>query len=420
MENKVSNLSQVFPKDTTYFYGFPTGWDSGFYNACPPDVEELVAMRTAVCAGPDTNIITFASTVSDEIWGLMQDDLGVPLINRNRVLQFPGDVDTSMVGVRRNVRMRDVLKEILADGQFIMAQPYNEERLRKKYLIDPGITTWLNDKGNIRKFVPDEYCTPEYANVQNGKEFTAVDGSKFPYPCVVKVMASSAGDGVRVCNSPDEFKAAQEAFSKSDVAILVQKYINRVDEIDVKFVVHPDGNKQFELLGYSSEITGSNGEYFGGIIHNPKQPSEMARQIYHVLETQILPKLQERGWFGVGGVDVLVDQDGKFYFSDFNCRMTATMAQTMQANAGMMGDNSVAVFNGRFDGNIKQFGDRLQRHARNSDNNRVLNVVSLARGDDSLRLHGGVIFDQIQTLRENISLLESLGVHSDIFAEIAR
>lgn len=418
MKNAISNLSQVFPPGTAYYYGFPAGWDSGFYNNCPPEIEELVAMRPAVCAGENMRIVTFASTVQDDVWNTLKDDLGVPLVGRDRILALPSDIDCSITGEERNNRIRDALMQAVPNSRLIMAQPYTKRALWQKYLINPGTTTWLNDKDTIHQFVPQEYCTPEYADLPDGQALAKIDGSALPYPCVIKVSASSAGDGVRVCRSIGEFQAAQEAFKESHGAILIQKYIEFIKEIDVKFAVYQDKNKPFELIGYSKEITGENGEYMGGIVENTEEPSGIVQQIYHVLKTEILPTLKEKGWFGVGGVDVLVDKDGAFYFNDFNCRMTATMAQTMQMNSGLIGDRSLLVFNGTFPGTIEDFRKKMIEKSRHGSNQQVLNVVALANGNNVVRMHAGVLFDQPETLRENVLELERLGVQSDIFREI--
>lgn len=418
MNKRISNLSQVFPEETAYFYGFPAEGDAGFYNACPPEVEELVAMRPAVCAGPDVRIVTFANTVTSRVLGAMRDDFGVPMMSNNQIIQMPEDIGTSMVGRQRNSRVRDVLAEMIPNGRLVMAQPFTEQELRGKYLIDPTVTSWLNDKGNIRELVPEEYRTPEYGNVLNGREFAQIDGSKFPYPCVVKIGASSAGDGVKICKSLEEFMAVQQAFRSNDTPIVVQKYIDRIDELDIKFVIHPDSAKLFEFLGYSGEVIFDGHQPLGGIVHNTNQLPKKVQKIYQVLADKILPKLREKGWFGVGGVDVLIDQDGKFFFNDFNCRMTATMAQTMQINSGILGDKSLASFIGRFNGSLDEFRIMMQRYAQHGSLDHILNIVALAEDSNAVRLHGGVLFDQMEALRDNVAVLRKHGIHSDSFKKI--
>lgn len=418
MENRVSNLSQVFAPGTAYYYGFPTEWDSGFYNACPPEIEELVAMRPAVSAGPNVNVVTFANTVAQDTWTILQDELGVPLASRKQIITLPAHIDCAMKGRTRNEEIKRALADSIPDRGLVMAQPYVDDRLEAKYRIQPSVTGWLNDKNNIRSFVPEQYRVPELARVQNGREFAGIDAEKLPYPCVVKVSSSSAGDGVKICRSKEEFRSAQDKFKDSDCTILVQKYIDLSSEVDLKFVVHEDQNKPFELLGYSNEITGLNGEYLGGIIRSDADSVATVQNIYKILSTKILPKFKQKGWFGVGGVDVLVDQDGNFYFSDFNCRMTATMAQTMQSNAGLFKDNSVLVFNGKFQGSLGNFLEKVGPLATNGNPQQSLNVVALAKGNGDVKMHAGVIFDQKESLRGNIIELQRLGIRSDIFAHL--
>ncbi len=145
METKISSLSQVFAPETAYYYGFPAESDSGFYNACPPEIEELVAMRPAVCAGPDLKIVTFANTVSTAAWRILEDDLGVKLVSKDQVIELPSSIDRSVKGAKRNEEIKRALSNMVADGKLVMAQPYVDDELVSKYLIKPDVTIWLND-----------------------------------------------------------------------------------------------------------------------------------------------------------------------------------------------------------------------------------------------------------------------------------
>ena len=55
-------LSDFFPKDTVYFYGYPSGEDSGFLNLVHPSIEELVAARPLSCLGDSLSVLCFTAT----------------------------------------------------------------------------------------------------------------------------------------------------------------------------------------------------------------------------------------------------------------------------------------------------------------------------------------------------------------------
>src|SRR3990167_6408732 len=84
------NLSKYFPKGSIYFYSFPSGQDSNFFNTVPPWIEELVASRPLVCAGDNLKVLTFAASSSDEIRNFLEQDCGVRAFKKKRIITLPG------------------------------------------------------------------------------------------------------------------------------------------------------------------------------------------------------------------------------------------------------------------------------------------------------------------------------------------
>ncbi len=415
MQKRISSLSEAYPEGTAYYYGYPVGWDSSFLNECPAAVEELVAMRPAVCAGKNVNVVTYANTVTEDVQKLLRNELGVPYIAREQMIVMPSSLTTAVAGKERNSRVKDALKNQVGKGRLAMAQPYLDEEVRDRYLIDPRITAGLNDKKNAAEIFPADHMIPEYARCNNGQEFAALSAESMQYPCVVKISSSSAGDGVRLCKNPVEFTAAQQQFGNSEGMIIIQKMIDIDRETEVKFVVHEDRNQSAELLGYSDEITGTNGEYLGGIIKNEQIPDAMMQRVFASMQRDVLPRAREKGWYGVGGVGVLMDKEGEFYYCDPNFRMTAMMPQVLEMNAGHFDKRSVFGFGAKFQGTVDSFRDTVGSHAKMGDANQLLNIVSMAQHGDSLDFHGGILFDQPETLRDNLLFLKALGVRSEAF-----
>lgn len=413
MDKKITSLSEAYPQGTAYYYGYPVGWDSSFLNHCPPEVEELVAMRPAVCAGEDTKVVVYANTVSEKVLHLLRDELGVSYVADDQLIKLPPDIDATVLGNERNQRVKDALGLLVPDGTLAMAQPYLDPALQEKYLILPQVTAWLNDKRNTEALFPLEHRIPEYARCANGKEFFGLSGESLPYPCVVKVSSSSAGDGVRLCKNIADFHAAQKQFRDCEGLIFVQKMIDISRETEVKFAVPQNSVMPAELLGYSDEITGTDGEYLGGVIVN-EQTDPAIQEIFETLQKDVLPIARSKGWHGVGGVGVLMDKDGAFYFCDPNFRMTAMMPQVMQMNGGAFGKRSILGFGGHFNGNVEEFST-IGKRARAGDSDQILNVVAMAQNGGRVNINGGVLFDQPESLAENIAALRSHGIQSEVF-----
>ncbi len=98
--------------------------------------------------------------------------------------------------------------------------------------------------------------------------------------------------------------------------------------------------------------------------------------------------------------------------------MTATMTQTLQINSGLLGKRSLASFIGQFNGDLAEFRTMMSRYARHGGPDHIRNVVALAEGKGMVRLQGGVLFDQMEALRDNVAVLRKHGLHSDVFTKI--
>lgn len=418
-----SSLSEVLPAGLTYFYGFPSGQHSRFLNRCPGALEELVAMRAAVCAGPETHVIVYPSTCTPAVRSFQEHVLGGPLPREDQLHRLPSTLEAHVEGLQRNEALISALPALVAPGRLLMAQPLLDEALLASYALNPEVIESLNDKASIPEWVPERWRIPELKRAPNGPALAEWPRQAFPLPCVVKASRASAGDGVAVCRTLADVQEIQHRLATYPEPILLQAFIDKVDELDIKFAVYPNAARPPALVGASHECTRAGGGYLGGII--PEQAPAQEAEIFRVLSQHILPRFMQLGWYGVGGVDVLIDAEGHFYFSDFNCRMTGCMAQTLQKNAGVLSGVSVLVFNGTFEGDgsgragLEVFRQRFSRLARRGDSQQLLNVVALAEAGASVRIHGGVLFDQPETLEENLHTLTRLGIVSSGFEGIS-
>lgn len=413
----LESLSDVFPEGSTYFYGYPAAWDedSCFLNTAPLSSETIVAGRPLVCAGDSVNVLVYTKTVQQKVLEILEHELGTLLTQRRIVL--PEAIGSIVDPQEFNQQMKNVLSEFMKDESFIMAQPLIDPRLTRKYLTNPDIGRWANDKDNMREFFPEEYLIPELGRANCGDEFSRMDPNTFPYPCVVKLSSSGGGDGVRICKSPSDFIEAQKTFAPYNCPILVLKFIHTVKEIGAKFAIHPDATPRFSRIGATSDFSSRSGEWVGSLIGS-EDDKDMIEKMYAVLETSMLPKLHQKGWRGIGEGGALIDADGRLYFSDCNCRMTADMPQTFQMNQNLFPGKQLVVFNGVRPGSLEDFSSVMKPIAQRGTENQIMNVVAIGETEEGVKVHGGILFDQEETLIENIAQVQRLGIRSGLFERL--
>jgi hypothetical protein len=95
------SLSSFFPVGTQYFYGYPSGEHSGFFNADPPFIEELDATRTLSCAGPWVTPVAFASGADSIAQKILREDFGAAT-SCQQPFVLPLRINETLRGPQRN------------------------------------------------------------------------------------------------------------------------------------------------------------------------------------------------------------------------------------------------------------------------------------------------------------------------------
>ncbi len=410
------SLSAYYPARTAYFYSFPSGEDSNFFNGVPPWKEEIVAARPMVCAGSDVRVVTFASSTNFEVRDLLEDRCGVSLIPKEHVITLPDMINDHLYGRRRNSTMKSVLRKFLAPRELIMAQPYLDEGLEEQYQIPPALVVHLNDKVNLASYIPKKFLPAQYQLFNNGRDF-AESATIPPLPCVVKVSSSSAGDGVRICRTEEDLRIAKSIFQKRNGHIFVEEFIPSVHNLCVQFGIPHDAKKSIAIIGYNEQLIDVQGEFLGGMV-DPAQNALAVKEIYTVLSDTILPAVRKLGWYGVGGIDVLVKNDGSFYFIDPNFRMTATFTYVYLLRHKRI-TKSVASFTGAFRGSHEEFLQRVVPLAREGGVTQRMTMIALTKKNDLYRFNAGLFFDQYDDIRNHASELLRLGIRSTVLKKLA-
>jgi acetyl-CoA carboxylase biotin carboxylase subunit len=187
----------------------------------------------------------------------------------------------------------------------------------------PGQIRQMGDKATARKTmmeigVPVVPGTPgPVEDVDEACRFAVEIG----FPVIIKAAAGGGGKGMRVARDVDDFarsfqlarSEALSAFGNGDV--YVEKYLERPRHVE------------FQVLG----------DMHGNVIHLGERDCSVQRRHQKLIEEApspvLTPALREAmgeaavrgaksiGYVGVGTVEMLLDEDGKFYFMEMNTRI---------------------------------------------------------------------------------------------------
>ena len=401
-------LSRYFPANTVYFYAFPAGEESGFINSVPTWVEELVSGRPLLCSGSNMKVITFASVYNHSILNLLAEMNVVPL-QSSHVFILPEDITADVTGKARNDKVKTALRNLKLQKSLVMAQPFLDENLQDSYQISPNTCVWFNDKENLTEYIPSENLPVEYDLFLSGKDF-AKSTKIYPTPCVVKMSSSSAGDGVRICNSDEDLKSSKEAFKNLDGHVIIYKFIYSVRNLCVQFGIPADPKKKIEIIGYNEQVIGKWGEFLGGMV-TPEFDQPELQDLFKLMEENILPKLRAKGWHGVGGLDVLITEKNKYYFIDPNCRMTASFVFVCQVKNKQI-KKSLLGFTGTFEGSESDFRKTVLPIAKLGTAEQLLNIASMSYRNGIFYFYGAVLFDKNTPKEVNAQKVLDLGIKS--------
>ncbi len=415
-QSRAISLSKYFPSGSVYFYGFPAGLESNFYNAVPPWIEELVAARPLVCAGDNIKILTFTAAYTNEIQNLLQQECGSAVCRQDQIMKLPAEISSEVAGHERNRLVKQYLAQQFGNEELVMAQPFLDRNLKSAFQIDPELTVWLNDKKNLPCLIPAQYRPRRLAEFANGAEFAAAENIKMP--CVVKISSSSAGDGVRICRGEHSLDKAQQQLKTITNPILIEEYIEAKENYCIQFAVPHDPSDQIEIIGQNRQLISPAGEFLGAAVdlydNNP-----VLKEIHRVMKTYILPLVRARGWYGIGGIDVLVGQHGDFYFIDANFRMTATFAYVCRVK-NMEIKKPLISFTGSFRGSLQELKNIFAAHAARGHANQILEILSVTRQQNTYWFNAGMLFDHPESVIENAKDLLKLGINSQILANLAQ
>lgn len=405
---KKITLSDFFPKDTVYFYGYPSGSEAGYVNLDPPTAEEIIAARINLCAGNNIKVVNFSTTTRVQIGSDILSALELDKLDSKQIIVLPSEINTEVNVRKRNILIRDFLMANVEKGMLIMAQPFLDKDFRAHSQIDPKVTVWLNDKKNIKDFIHKDLLPKQYGLFKDGQELSD-NILSLKAPVVIKLTSSGGGDGVYLCQTDKEILETTNKLNDFAGTILAEKFITAKRNYGVQFGI-PHNSNPINIIGISEQITNPEGEFLGGIVKSDVKIPSVLNPVINSLLRDILPFAKRLGWYGVGCVDVLVDSDNNAYIIDFNFRMTGMSTFLMlRANGAISGN--IMSFSGEFVGK----GSELVRVLRPLINQSELKLISISKNSDHWRLNGCLSYRNIKELHRNIKYLNNNMIFSKAF-----
>lgn len=402
-------LSNYFPKNTEYFYSYPLGDTIFFYNAGNPVADELISARLLACAGACVKVIVYNSILRHRSLDLLRKNSDIPLIPKKQIIVLPSSINERTPVTKKNELITEALIEKISHRNFIMAQPILDDRLVKDYQIDPKLSIWLNDKINLNQYVSPEFLPKRYAQFRNGEDFFNFT-ERLPVPCVVKISASSAGEGIRICLDKIDLKKAKKDFKARVGTLFVEEYISYLHNVGIQFGIPFNQKKSPHIIGYNHQVTAADGEFLGGFIFKEKKIKKITK-IKKMIMKEILPKIQKMGWYGVGCFDVLLTTKGRFYIIDSNFRTTGMTAYLFLTRNKLI-TKSMVSFTATFRGSEEEFTEKVL--SINHGKNKKLVLVSLSKKGNEYRFNGALLFDKREKVSELAIGLIERGIKSEV------
>ena len=223
---------------------------------------------------------------------------------------------------------------------------------------------------------------------------------------------------MRICQGEKSLDQARQDLKNLRGHILIEQYIRARDNYCVQFAIPYDPDQDIEIIGQNRQLISPAGEFLGAAV-DQHDPNPTLADIYRVLEKYILPRVRARGWYGIGGIDVLVAENGEFYFIDANFRMTATFAYVCQVKNGAI-KKPLISFTGSFQGSLDELKNIFAPHAVRGHANQILQMLSITKKQNSYWFNAGMLFDHPETVWENAQDLLKLGINSQVLANLAQ
>lgn len=162
---------------------------------------------------------------------------------------------------------------------------------------------------------------PGYHGSNQDPDFLQAEADKIGYPVLIKASAGGGGKGMRIVESPDDFREAllscqrEAASSFNDDTVLLERYLQKPRHIEIQIFADTHGN-----VVYLFERDCSVQRRHQKVIEEAPAPGMTAERRQAMGEAAVAAA-RAVNYVGAGTVEFIVEPDGRFYFMEMNTRL---------------------------------------------------------------------------------------------------
>jgi hypothetical protein len=253
-------------------------------------------------------------------------------------------------------------RRFVADGlRLASIYPHIESiRALDAGLVAPALYDWLNDKTNLEHLCPASFIPKR--RVLSRESVPSLQPGEQTYPLVAKgavAGANGSGNDVRLCTHEKDLAEFLSWFAEMPVfkALILEEAIPFTATWCLNYAVL---DKKIHWLGGAEQLFSSPTEQSGSRIDPALPPPAEAIDIGR----DICASAQAKGFRGIAGLDMCVDQGARVYFFDLNFRLASSTCFILIS--GSMEDQNLVglTVDGLYPGPIADFLPRLEDLAR--------------------------------------------------------
>lgn len=289
--------------------------------------------------------------------------------------------------------------------QVVTLFPYQHIQ-NEKHAVDPDQHYHLLSKMALSSMnIP----IPEQKVIEVNKDFFSSFIPPFSYPFVIKTAHGLSGDGTFLIKSPDDLskvmQTVQQYYESGSIhQIVCQEFVkNAVENHGVQFYLNRAGKVQF--MGSTGQVTSSEGAFQGGVIDYSVSNYQKFQEIIE----NVGAYAHAKDYFGVIGLDILEDREGKLSVIDGNFRLTGLTPLYLLKKRFTQEQKNRAEFstNWEFEGNLDQLLSTLYQEL----NKQIFVVLSAAEKDNGKTDIYGIVSGENETqLESHKTLLHTKGL----------
>lgn len=193
-----------------------------------------------------------------------------------------------------------------------------------RYAMDKQMFIDLNTKSKIPEWTGGKYL-PKREVVEI---HTLHDALKhWSLPLVLKPgddLPTAGGYGVMICYTQHDLDQAVKRIENAQdetQSIIIEQCVEATDNYCVQYAIHPENGIIY--LGSAKQLTNKYG-FYNGNINAIQVPQSVIDAGYHIMKMGV-----DKGFVGIAGFDLLVDNDEHIYAIDLNFRQNGSTSMLL-------------------------------------------------------------------------------------------